>query len=100
VRKEEDTLVVQFAERRILDQTIVKEVAEELCNVAERSHNLVLSLSKVVALSSSMLGRLVMLQKKLELKKRQLKLRDVGAEVREVLAATKLDQVLRVEEGQ
>jgi anti-anti-sigma factor len=100
VRKEGDAIIIQFSEHRILDQTIVKEVAEELCNVAERSHDIVLSLSKVLALSSSMLGRLVMLQKKLELKKRQLKLRDVGAEVREVLAATKLDQVLRVDEGQ
>ena len=101
VQKEGDTIIVQFGRYLILDEVTVKVIIEELCNVAERAErqDLILDLSKVISLSSLMLGKLVMLQKQMEKKKRHLKLRNVGAEVRDVLAATKLDQILHVEEG-
>jgi anti-anti-sigma factor len=101
VKKEGDAIVVQFIRQRILDETTVKEITEELRSVAdlEGPHGLVLNFSKVVALSSLMLGKLVMLQKRMEHEKRLLKLCNVGPEVRDVLAATKLDQVLHIEQG-
>ena len=57
-----------------------------------------LDLSKIVGLSSVMLGKLVLLQKKMEQKGKQVKLCNVGPELREVLAAMKLDQILQIEE--
>jgi anti-anti-sigma regulatory factor len=42
---------------------------------------------------------MVTLQKKLESEGRQLRLCNVGKEVREVLAVTKLDQVLHIGNG-
>ena len=100
VQKEGDTIIVQFGKYMILDEATVKAIIEELCGVAELAErqDLVLNLSKVISLSSLMLGKLVMLQKQMEKKKRQLRLRNVGPEVRDVLAATKLDQVLHIEE--
>jgi anti-anti-sigma factor len=99
VKKEGEALVIQFAKRRILDEPTVKEIAEELGAMADRegSRDFVLDVSNVVALSSLMLGKLVMLQKRMEREKRKLLLRNVGPEVREVLEATKLDQVLHME---
>jgi anti-anti-sigma factor len=102
VRKEGDAIVVQFSKQHIVDEPAVKDVTEELFTVADRAgqQNLLLDLSRVLGLSSLMLGKLVMLQRKMLLQKRQLKLCNVGAEVREVLAATKLDRVLRVVQGE
>ena len=101
VQKEGDTIIVRFGKYLILDEAMVKAIIEELCGVAERAErqDLVLNLSKVIGLSSLMLGKLVMLQKQMEKKKRQLRLRNVGVEVRDVLAATKLDQIFHIEEG-
>ena len=102
VRKQGNAIVVQFDKHQILDELTVQEITEELCSVADRAggHHLVVNLSKVVGLSSSMLGKLVMLQKKMEQKKRQLRLCNVGAEVREVLAATKLHRILHLSESE
>jgi anti-anti-sigma factor len=96
-----EVIVVRFDKHRILDEHLVKEITEELFDVANREggHHLVLSLSKVVSLSSLMLGRLVMLQKKLDQERRQLTLCHVSAEIRDVLAATKLDKILHIREG-
>ncbi|MFZ1933076.1 MAG: STAS domain-containing protein [Thermoguttaceae bacterium] len=101
VQQEGEVIVVQLNTHQILDERTAKEVSEELLDVANRegSRNLVLSLSKVFSLSSLMLGRLVMLQKKMEQERRQLTLCHVSAEIREVLAATKLDHILHIKEG-
>ncbi len=97
-RKEGDAIAVKINRERILDEPAAKEVADELFLIAERAgqQNLLLDLSKVGAMSSLMLGKLVMLQRKLLLQGRQVRLCNVGNEVREVLAATKLDRVLRL----
>ena len=101
VQHEGEVIVVHFSTHQILDERTAKEISDELSDVASRegSRNLVLSFSKVLSVSSLMLGRLVMLQKKMEQEKRQLTLCHVSAEIREVLAATKLDHILRIKEG-
>ena len=100
ISKEDDVVVVHFNKRQIVDEALVREITDELNSVIDRGHsyNLDLSFSKVVAVSSLMLGKLVMLHRKMQLKSRQLKLRNVGPEVREVLAVTKLDRLLDVHE--
>ena len=101
LRKEGELIVVQIGVRQILDEPTVKAVTEELCNVVDRvaHHELVLDLSKVVSVSSLMLGKLVMLQKKMEQHKKQLRFCHVGVEIREVLVATKLNRILHLDEG-
>jgi anti-anti-sigma factor len=101
VQHEGEVIVVHFSTHQILDERTAKEISEELFDAASRegSRNLVLSFSKVLSLSSLMLGRLIMLQKKMEQEKRQLTLCHVSAEIREVLAATKLDHILHIKEG-
>ena len=101
VRKGEDLIVVQLVKPRIVDERTVEETVEELFDVASRDNSPVLavSFSEVVIVLSSILRRLVTLQRKLEAEGRQLRLCNVGNELREVLAATKLGQVLHIEGG-
>ncbi len=99
VGKEGDMVVVQLSQCKIVDEATVKGVVDELLSVVSRiqNHDLVLSLAKVTSVSSLMLGKLVMLQKKMQQKGQHLRLTRIRPEVREVLAVTKLDQMLRIE---
>lgn len=101
-RKEGDAIALLLTTPRLLDDATVKETIDELCNAVDRAehHNIVLDFSQIRSLSSLMLGKLVMLQGKLRQRNRLLALWNVCAEVREVLTATKLDQVLHVKEKQ
>ena len=98
LRKQGCVIVVRFGEHRILDELIVKKFGEELFHVADRPdcQNLLLNFSGVVGLCSAMLGILLMLRKKMPLKRGNLKLCQVGAEILDVFHATKLGQLFEV----
>jgi anti-sigma B factor antagonist len=102
VRIEGDVVVVAFAKRQIRDDLVIAETATELCSVADRVQQkpLVLDFAGVVDVSSMMLGKLVTLQAKIKKNRGDLRLRNVGPEVRQVLATTKLDQMFRLEQDQ
>lgn len=101
-RKEGDTIVARFADRQLREEQTIREIAEELCSLADRTQNqrLVLDFSDVVGVSSMMLGKLVMLQMKIKKNGGELRLCKLGPEIREVLATTKLDHTLRIDEEQ
>jgi len=92
------TIVVRFGDHRILDEFTVKKIAEELYDVAHRAdcQHLVLDFSSVLGLSSLMLGKLLMLRKKMSSKGGKLILCDLTPEVEEVLASTKIREILDV----
>jgi anti-anti-sigma factor len=98
VSKQGDVLVVRFGEHRILDEAVVNRIGNELYSVADRAdcHNLLLNFASVVGLSSLMIGKLLMLQRKMESKGGKFKLCDLGPELQEVISTTKLDQILDV----
>jgi len=98
IRKEGEVIVIQIDKPVIVDDRLVKEIGEELTAAVDRSehHHVVLNMSKVTGLSSAMLGKLLMIQKRMELHRRRLKLCCVQPEIRDVLVATKLHRVLRV----
>jgi anti-anti-sigma factor len=100
IRREGVAVIVQFGKHQIFNELTVKEIAEELNVLSDRTphRDLVLDLQKVLGLSSLMLGKLVLLHKRLESDRRRLKLLNIGPELRDVLATTRLDQVLDVEE--
>ena len=100
VRRDGVTVIVQFGKHQIFNELTVKEIAEELNSLSDRTphRDLALDLQKVLSLSSLMLGKLVMLHKRLESDRRQLRLFNVGPELRDVLATTRLDQVLNIQE--
>jgi anti-anti-sigma factor len=99
VQKEGEVIVVRFVEHQMRDERIIGEIANEFCNLADRvqQQHLVLDFSGVVGMSSTMLGKLVMLQAKLKKLGGDLRLTKVGLEIRDILATTKLDRTLHVE---
>jgi len=98
VWKHGDVIVVRFGEHQILDELTVKKIGDELYHVADRPDccHLLLDFASVVGLSSLMVGKLLMLQRKMESKGGKLKLCEVGPELQEVVTSTKLDQVFDI----
>jgi anti-sigma B factor antagonist len=96
VSKKGDVLVVRFGEHRILDEAVVNRIGNELYDVADRAdcHHLLLNFASVAGLSTLMVGKLLMLQRKMESKGGKLKLCDLGPELQEIVTSTKLDQIL------
>jgi anti-anti-sigma factor len=98
-QKEGDVIVVRFVDHKLRDELMIGEIAEELFSVAERvrQQHLVLDFSGVVGLSSTMLGKLIVLQTKMKKQGGDLKLCTVGPEVRAILTTMHLDRTLNVE---
>ena len=94
--------VVRFGEHRILDELAVKTIGDELNEIADHKdcRNLVLNFASVVGLSSLMLGKLLMLQKKMASKPGTLTLCEIEPEVQEVFAVTKLSHILDIRESE
>jgi stage II sporulation protein AA (anti-sigma F factor antagonist) len=102
VWKHGNAIVIRFGDHQILDEFTVRKIAEELYSVAEREdcHHLVLDFSSVLSLTSLMLGKLLMLRKKMASKGGRLVLCDISPEVQDVLAGTKLSEILEVMESE
>jgi anti-anti-sigma factor len=98
VWKHGDVFVIRFGDHQILDESTVKQIADELYGVADQSdcRYLVLNFSSVLGLSTLMLGKLLVLRKKMVTKNGRLVLCDLGPEVEDVLATMKLDTILEI----
>ena len=86
--------VVEFADRKILDELCIQEIQEELTRMVEDEAvgKLLLSFKNVEHLSSAALGMLINLKKKVEEKKGTLKLSDINPQIYEVFKITRLNK--------
>jgi anti-anti-sigma factor len=102
VWKHGDVVVIRFDDDRILDEPTVKQVSDELYGAADRAdcHHLVLDFSRVLRLTTAMLGKLLTLRKKMAAKGGRLVLCDLTPEVEEVLTIMKLDTILEIVESE
>lgn len=102
VWKEQDVTVVRFGEHRILDELTVNRLSEELYQVADRPdcRKLLLNFASVDHLTTLMLGKLVMLRRKMEAKGGRFAVCDLEARVREEMLTTHLDKILTVYESE
>lgn len=91
--------LVQFADRKILDELAIQEIQDELLKlVGERDDGsrLLLSFSNVDHLSSAALGMLITLNKKVKEKKGALKLSDIKPQIYEVFKITRLNKMFEI----
>jgi anti-sigma B factor antagonist len=92
-------LTIQFLTPRILDEgqldTVTREVLEKIDKSSEEK--IVLDFKPVQFMSSSMLGKLVLIHKKCKEFKAKLKLSGISPEIRPVFKMTKLDKVFDIE---
>ncbi|MGA2254692.1 MAG: STAS domain-containing protein [Thermoguttaceae bacterium] len=93
---------VRLLTDRPFDAETFAELTAEWNSVADRVDCLALLVdcSKVQFLSSEILSRLVLLQRRLKQKKAKLVLSGLRAEVREVLNWTKLDRFFEIKEDE
>jgi anti-anti-sigma factor len=98
VRNNGAVIVVHFGECRVLDIVTADRIGDDLYRLADEPgcQNLLLNFSGIKGVSSVMLGKLLVLRKKMQHKQGKLKLCEVGTEIHEVLDTTKLNRLLEV----
>lgn len=98
VKKNDGVWIVQFADRKILDELCIMEIQEELSRVVESNTggDLLLSFKGVEHLSSAALGMLITLKKKVEENNGKLKLSDINPQIFEVFKITRLNKVFDI----
>lgn len=102
VRKRGNVTVVRFGDHRILNEAAIEVIGGELYGVADQPdcRKLLLDFTGVERLASEMLGKLLMVKRKIEMKGGKLKLCGLDPEILEVFKTTNLDQILDIRENE
>ncbi|MBI2921777.1 MAG: STAS domain-containing protein [Planctomycetes bacterium] len=97
-----EVTAVFFQDARILDETTVKAIADELMALVDSTYKikLLLDFSNVEYLSSAVLGKLVATYKKVQEGKGQMKLCAIKPAIKEVFKITKLDKMFDIHDTQ
>jgi anti-sigma B factor antagonist len=98
VSTEGDVTVVELTDRKILDEVSIMQIGEQI-NVLLAGHDapkLVIDFVNVGHLSSSALGLLITLRKRIIEKKGQLSLCNIQPQIFEVFAITRLNETFSI----
>lgn len=97
-----DVTVVRFRDQKIIDNLNIQELGRELARLVEvdKREKLLLNFSTVEFLSSSALGKLITLDKKVKAAGGVLKLCRIQPEIYEVFAITKLNRLFDIMEDE
>jgi len=89
---------IRFVDRLIMDDRIVREVGDQIMAALPPSGpvRVILDFGHVTMISSAMIGRLVVLQRRADATGGLLRLCEVGPAVLDVLRTTNLDRVLTI----
>lgn len=92
--------VVSFVQSKILSEPDVQTLGEELFGLVDRDgcKSLVLDFQNVQFCSSAVIGKLVILDRKVKSKKGKLRLCRMAPGIREVFQIIRLDQVLEIKD--
>ncbi|HEY1065465.1 MAG TPA: STAS domain-containing protein [Pirellulales bacterium] len=94
--------VVRFVDRKILDESNIQQLGNELFRLVEeeKKTKLVLNFTNVEFLSSGALGKLITLDKKVKANSGVLKLSNIRPEIYEVFAITKLNKLFDIKDDE
>lgn len=97
-----DVTVVRFVDRKILDESNIQQLGNELFRLVEeeKKSKLLLNFSNVEFLSSGALGKLITLDKKVKAHDGVLKLSNIRPEIYEVFAITKLNKLFDIKDDE
>lgn len=95
-----DVSVVQFVDKRILDEQNIQLIGEQLFGLVDDDgkRKILLDFSSVEYLSSAALGKLITLNKKVRGVNGQLRLCSIRPEIYEVFEITRLNKVFPIYE--
>ena len=98
---QDDVLVVEFADRRIVDQDSIADISQQLNALLERRPGLriLINFAGVQQMSSSALGFLVSFAKKLDATGGQLKLCNILPQIYQAFVITRLHRVFEVHDS-
>ena len=98
VRKSKGVSVVEFADRRILEEPCISEIGDELSRLlaSEANAKLLLSFKNVEHLSSAALGMLITLDKHVAEHDGMLRLSDITPQIYEVFKITRLNKLFEI----
>jgi anti-anti-sigma factor len=93
------TRVVKFLDRRLYDDVVVGETAEQLMAALPRAGKqvLILDFSGVESISSSMLVKLLLLQRQVDARRLSMRLCELSSSVKSVLQTTNLERLFRID---
>lgn len=95
-QQKDDVLVAQFTSRKILDDVLIALIGRELLELADQAEGkMLLDFQGVTFMSSSMIGRIVMLNKKCK-GTTDLRFCNVSPSVMEVFEITRLDKLFNI----
>jgi len=100
IKRSTGVSVIEFADRKILEELSIQEIGEELHQVVESEPGikLLLNFKNVDHLSSAALGMLITLNKKIKEQSGELKLSDINRQIFEVFKITRLNRVFEIHE--
>jgi len=102
VSKNGQVHVVRFLETKILNDMVIEGIARELYDLAaqEDCNNILLNFTGVGFLSSSVLGKLITLNKRMKAKGGQLKLCELKPEIMELFTLTNLTKIFDIRDDE
>ncbi|HUX02922.1 MAG: STAS domain-containing protein [Phycisphaerae bacterium] len=97
-KRVDGVLVIIFRQSQMLNAVVIDQVSTGLKDLVEKAeeNRFVVDFSRVNYLSSSALGMLIGLQRRVMQKKGQMKLSGISTEIMEVFRITKLDTVFDI----
>lgn len=98
IKKSDRVSIVEFADRKILEELSIQEISEELNELveAEPGCRILLNFKNVDHLSSAALGMLIKLNGKIKDQSGLLKLSDINRQIFEVFKITRLNKVFDI----
>ena len=98
ISAEGDVTVVELTDRKILDEVSISQIGERLAAlVAKADHpKFILDFSNVGHMSSSALGMLITLHKRVRERKGQLRLSGIQPPIYEVFVITRLNEIFQI----
>jgi anti-sigma B factor antagonist len=101
VSKEQDVIVVELMDRKILDEVSIMQIGEQIGGLIadELNPRLLVDFSNVGHLSSSALGLLLKLRKQIREMKGTLALCNIQPQIYEVFTITRLNEMLTIKDS-
>jgi anti-sigma B factor antagonist len=98
IKRAGNVSVVEFADRKILEELSIQEIGEELRRLAESEPGarLLLNFENVDHLASAALGMLITLHKKIQEQNGFLKLSNINRQIFQVFRITRLNRVFDI----
>ena len=99
IRQQENLRVVEFEDRKILEEQAINQIGKRLAGLAEETPKpkLLLDFKNVQHLSSSALGMLITLNKQLMEREGRLVLANIHPQIYEVFKITKLNKLFNIQ---